>query len=381
MDLQPASDKDPSLDLRDEGTKTLEETGYDRTLVYPHEDLESFGALGGWEWIAAAKIVGQQAPLMLGHRTMPTSDRQSRAFRFMNGHMGAEVLPRKLPFGELVHELGYLAPRSVYIQAASSAAWIEHQTQSALPDQTSFFAKPVDGVLGRGTGHFDSLRAVAEAVEDRSEAYLIQSDETPQEDWRYVLQRDAKNSDQAWRIAYKKIRPNVVGDGSSTIEELVREATDIPEDKKSKIIQKIGDRASRVPAEGQLTEVAESGNISNGAYGQLPNDEELRKIDSFMQHFVADLEPRIGTKLNVMCFDPGVKDKTIFKGDYDFEKMKETVVFYEFQIPFGITGYLDELYSRDGRTLERLANLAKRVRLQTKFAKSVLANLVSSHQT
>lgn len=347
-------------------------------LTYPHEAFDSIAGLSTRrEWIEVAKIIGQHVPIVMKSRRAPTALRQSLTFRFLNGDTGAEVLPQKRFFGDLVNELGYRAPRSVYVANGSSVENIEEVVTKQLDDQKSYFIKPVNGVQGRGTGSFHDIHELAAAVSSSSEDYLVQSDETPQEDWRYILHRDANNTDNVWRIAYRKVRPQVIGDGTSSIGNLVESATDIPEDRKEKIIHKIGERAHRVPQDGQITSVAESGNISNGAYGQLPDQDELHRIDGFMQRFVSDLENHLGSKLNTMCFDLGVKDKSIFEGEYDFEKMKEEVVFYEFQIPFGITGYLDELYSREGRPIERLKNLVKRTRLQIKLAKSALKNLIS----
>lgn len=360
-------------------TQGYQEIGVQPARVYPHEDINSIAKLNfGREWVEVAKIIGQYVPIVLKSRRAPTAERQSMTFQFVNGDNGAEFLAHKYLFGDLVNKLGYRAPRSVYIQAGTNAEQVQDETLNELSDQKSYFIKPVNGVLGKGTCHFNDLHELARVVSTSHEDYLVQSDETPQEDWRYILHRDADSSDRIWRIAYKKIRPIVIGDGISTIEELVRKTSEIPEDRKSKIIRKISDRTSNVPAEGQITPVAESGNISNGAYGQLPEPEELRRMDSFMQRFVADLEGRLGTKLNTMCFDLGILDTSIFKDEYDFEKMRETVVFYEFQMPFGITGYLDEIYSRTGHPIEKAKNIAKRSRLKVRLAKSALKNLIIS---
>lgn len=370
--------------LEPQSTADVVETRHPGTLVvdpeprvlYPHEAIDSIaGPNSGQEWIEVAKLIGQNVPLVLRSRHAPTADRQSMTFRFLNGDVGADILPKKQPFGELIDELGYHAPRTIYIESGSSVDQVKELAAADLSGEDSFFIKPVNGVLGRGTGRFDDLDTLASVVASSPEDYLVQSDETPVEDWRYILHRDTDSNDRVWRIAYKKVRPSVVGDGVSTVSELVNHSTDIPSDKKVRIIQKIGDRSAAVAPKGQEVAVAESGNISNGAYGQLPEQEELQRMDDFMKRFVADLEGKLGVKLNTMCFDLGVKDKSIFEDNYDFEKMRQSVVFYEFQIPFGITGYLDELYSREGRPIERVANLLKRTRLQFKLGRSALKNL------
>jgi hypothetical protein len=303
-------------------------------------------------------------------------EKKSVAFRFINGDNGADILSQKELFGDLVADIGYLSPRSVYIEAGTNTEDIYTKVSNELEDQISYFAKPVNGSKGRGVGLFDNIYDLSVSVSNNKEDYLVQSDETPQEDWRYILHRDANNPNRIWRIGYKKIRPQVLGDGLSTIEKLVGKSSDIPQERKTKILHKIGDRKSEIPGNGEIAEVAISGNISNGAYGRLPEPEELKQVDDFMQQFVFDLENRLGSSLNTMCFDLGIKDDSIYKGEYNFQKMKESIVFYEFQIPFGINGYLDEFYNLNGRNLNTLRNNIKRFRLQIRLGKSIFKNLI-----
>lgn len=334
----------------------------------------------GREWIRAAKVIGQRIPLMVNKQFGKHSrgERQSMSFRMANGEQGADILPRKEVFGDLVTELGYLAPRSVVIPAHSTSNQIAQVVTEGLPDEARYFAKPVNGVQGEGAHLYERLDDVARAVEGQSEDYLVQSDETPIEDWRYIWQRDSDDEEKVWRIGYKKVRPIVVGDGHSTIEQLVDQASTIPADRKTGVIQKIGERSLRIPLDGIETPVAESGNISNGAYGQLPDEKELGRMDTFMKQFIGDVEEKLGTKFNTQCFDLGVKDRSVFEGEYDFEKMKQTIVFYEFQIPFGITGYLDELYGRDGKPLERVRNLTRRLQMQARVRQAMLKGVMAN---
>lgn len=351
------------------------------SFVYPHEDIDGLADFNSrQEWIGIAKLLRQNLPVIWRDRKLPKSDRKKQAFELFNSSAGADTLPNKLPFGDIVAELGYQAPRSILIAKGTSAGEIEAAAKSSLSDQVSYFAKPVDGYQGIGASQFDDLNKLAETIEQSPEDYLVQSDETPEEDWRYILHRDIDNPDRVWRIAYKKVRPIVIGDGSSTLAQLVQSSSEIPEDRKSRIIHKIVERADSVPADGQITAVAETGNISQGAYGQLPSTAELERMDDFMRRFVGDLEAMLGSELSTLCFDLGVKDKSVFEGEYDFEKLKAATVFYEFQLPFGISGYLDELYTLNGKSVDTLKNQFRRHRLLYRLGKSVLKNLIAKQE-
>ncbi len=345
-------------------------------LIFPHEAPEQLPRPEGREWIEVAMLIGQRVPIMLRSRHAAQADKQEMTFRVINGEVGAGILPRKDQFAGFVRDLGYLAPNSIVIETGTDPEDINRLIDKSLPGEKSYFVKPVNGIGGRDTKLITDKTELINDLAHSTEDNLVQSDETPQEDWRYILHRDASDSEKIWRIAYKKIRPTVVGDGKSTVEQLVQSADNIPDDRKQKIIGKIGVKAKVVPPAALELPVATSGNITNGAYGKLPEPNELDRMDKFMARFVSDLEQQLGTKLDTQCFDLGIKDKSIFEGDYDFEKMRRSVVFYEFQIPFGISGYLDEIYTKDGRPLENIRRKLKMAGLAFKLGQSIFKNLI-----
>ncbi len=357
---------------------TVDQKTNQQQHIYPHEDIASIPTLSGTEWVEAAKIFGQTIPNAFRVRNGTFGEGQAFAFQFINGDVGVE-LASKQSFGYTVRQLGYLAPSSILIQAGTDAHEIVEAIDLELPDEPSFFVKPVFGVGGRDTRLFTDRAALAELLSTSEEDFLVQSDETPEQDWRYVAHKDSEDPNKVWRVAYKKVRPIVIGNGYSTLGDLILESTSIPADRKAKIIKSIGSKASSIGLSNQEIVVAESGNISNGAYGKLPDETELTRMDAFMSRFINDLEEHIGTRLNTLCFDVGVKDSTVFDGDYDFDKMRKSIVFYEFQIPFGVSGYLDEIYGADGRPTENIRGRLQKIRLMYRVSQSALKNMIDKN--
>lgn len=332
-------------------------------LQYPHEDLASFHYAAFPQGISTQLAIARQAARVvtlraknyirhsLGNQSEETKLKLHRVF---NGNIGAEQLQRKQRFSELVHQMGYQTPVSMEVNPGTDFGQILGRVEQLDTTRAQRFCKPVGGTQGKGIYIADSPETAVNFVRTADAPYLIQSYLRPEEDIRYILHRDPYQFQigelPRWRIAYKKVRPSVTGDGQQTIRELVSRSTGIPESakKKYKHARRGNPVLKKVPKKGEHIELIQSGNISQGAYGKLVEGQELNNLDRFMMQFLRDLEEKIGGKLGTLCFDIGITNPQALLEPYDFESMKESVVFYEFQVPFGFTGYLRSLPNRQG---------------------------------
>lgn len=267
-------------------------------------------------------------------------------FGIMNGAIGSDILPNKYKFGELVLGLGYEAPLSVLIEAGDDSDTVS-QWVEILSERQQRFCKPLWANRGRGINIMDNPQAAVEFALAQREPYLVQTVERPSQDWRYVFHRSVADLSSGnlphWRIAYEKVRPKVTGDGDMNIGDLVVVDECIPEGAKRKYLRNHKDRLSLVPSPGETIELIQSGNIAQGAYGRIPKDFERRNLDKFMLQFLHDVEKKLGTILGTLCVDLGIKDDIILSEGYDFREMQKNIVFYEHQLPFGISGYTSSL--------------------------------------
>jgi hypothetical protein len=266
----------------------------------------------------------------------------------------------KSSFAALMRELGYRAPLTIVVPAGCARAAVSGALSRAFPADAALFCKPLDGFQGRGARECRDRDEAADFLAGRREAYLAQSLERPIEDWRYVLHRDRDWVEQAgggrsWRIAYKKVRPSVHGDGRSTLAELVRRDTTMPDGARRKLLRCLGAaRLAGVPAAGECVTLAATGNVSQGAYGCRPTPAELGALDAFMQRVQADLDAHLGAPLATSCFDLGLTEAGALDAPCDVERLRRAVVFYEFQFPFGLSGYRATLSAPPARGAARL---------------------------
>ena len=71
--------------------------------------------------------------------------------------------------------------------------------------------------------------------------------------------------------------------------------------------------------------------------------EELKAVDKVMLQLIDDLKERVGLELSTYCFDIGVLRDDITPDSVS----KKDYVFYEYQIPFGLTGYMNSVELQD----------------------------------
>jgi hypothetical protein len=80
-------------------------------------------------------------------------------------------------------------------------------------------------------------------------------------------------------------------------------------------------------------------NIPSGGYEKYFDEKIIPNVDRFFEQFIKDIQSKHSLNLLLLSFDFGVIDSSVLEGEYDFEKMKQNVVFFESQMPFGFEGY------------------------------------------
>lgn len=337
---------------------TMKETG--QQLRFPHEAQDTLRGrnkglpntivlahqLGTASIRLAERIVQEQR---YGYQTNRAKEKQHR---LMNGDLGAEALQNKQLFTQLVRELGYQTPVSILVPVGADAQEFIADVAAMNDSDDRRFCKPIGGIKGKGIKVVSNPKEALDFVAQQKNDYLIQTVEQPEQDWRYILHRDREQMTTgqlpAWRIAYAKVRPTVVGDGQASVRQLVEHDEKMPPTAKKKYFKHNGrSNGSYIPEAGEVVDLVDSGNLSQGAYGRLPDNTELDHMDRFMAQFISDLETNIDGRLGTMCVDIGVKDPGVFDREYSFVAMKDAIVFYEFQVPFGFRGYLRNLPDQD----------------------------------
>lgn len=242
-------------------------------------------------------------------------------------------LSAKTTFSETMLNAGYTAPLQVLITPGEETAAKKvvdaflQENELNLP----ILCKPTNASEGRGIVVLRSPEELSLFIGSLTEPYLVQKYLPPQKDYRYAMVRDENTT---YRICYEKRRPTVTGNGKDALWKLVASDPEIPVLSKIRLFKKQLKRLLERPADGETVDLINSGNISQGAYGVLPEEAVLTEIDAFMLQVIKDVEEATNLHLPVYCFDIGLTDcesGSVSRGN---------VVFYEMQLPFNYTGYL-----------------------------------------
>ncbi len=311
------------------------------TLVMPHEDLERTK-----QAISFFDRFSYYINILFGLARMSLSSYERRidlCQAFFNGE-NAGSLHKKYDFIELARSLGYRGPeQALYLPGQ------QQLPEKILRKYGAVLCKPKDGQQGKGIFTSESQEDLKARLNEVSEPYLVQEFIPPLKDYRYVYHVDPEVT---YRICYAKLRPEVQGDGHRTLASLIERAPDIPDSSKDKLTKFLLDsQLNRVPELGETVELIDTGNISKGAYSQVIRGEELAAVDKVMLTLIDDLKSKCGLKIATYCFDigvlnPNITPETVSKNDF---------VFYEYQVPFGIGGYLDS--EEVGENKNRVARL------------------------
>jgi hypothetical protein len=318
-------------------------------LQFPHEDLEGMIAATDFHAGAAAKsllgfaalgVVSKTGELGIVHTDVPFRWASARQFEVYVGHKTGAELGDKRQFGDMLHELGYAAPHSAVYYPGDDLDEMMAQAVALDPATEGRFLKPVSGSRAKGTMQAENPKQAVMLAQAQGRPYLIQTVEPTDHELRYVLHRDSEavrqDAPHNWRIAFRKLRPSVTGDGEHMLADLVAANQAMPWYSRAKYWLHRGGDGRRVPALNEHVELAVGGTIG----ATFPTEQELHNLDTFMHGLVTELEAKIGRTLATVCFDVGVRNADTLTGAYDSEKLHDQLVFYEFQVPFGYTSYV-----------------------------------------
>ncbi|MET0779824.1 MAG: hypothetical protein ABWY71_03235, partial [Candidatus Saccharimonadales bacterium] len=315
------------------------------------------------------RSVGSPAPYQRGVREQ---------FAIFNGHYEGAELSDKAQFSEVMERLGYLAPRTVVVQAGSDDNEIHDRIAALHANDPRRFLKPLCGSRAKGTMQAeDPDQALVFARQERR-PYLVQTVENTNHEWRYAVHRDPQQvrdgAPHRWRMALRKIRPSVTGDGMTPLDTLVQNNPDMPWFSRTKYRLHRGSDTGRIPEDGEHVELAVGGNIG----ARLPDSTEQANLDQFMRVVTSELERQIGAPLATICFDIGVKHADTLAGPYDHGKLRQELVFYEYQVPFGFFSYLPAIPRSDHhgirRAISSMANVGYRPAVMLAFMNSMFVS-------
>lgn len=284
-----------------------------------------------------------------------TVESQKAAMRRLNGPE-AEVLGDKYTFVDVVKKMGYTAPKQTLIKTDQTseerlALVSKHFTDQEQP----VICKPHNGKGGMGIVEV-SAGELPEFISSLSQDYIIQERVPIKGEIRYVRQVDERGG-VIRRIYDEKGIPKVLGDGTKTKGQLIREGNVPWYSKAATTLINLRSLGTVFP-EGNSVHLSFFGVPHKGEAELEWGEQKKQRVDNmdhFMKQFVADLEIRVGTQLPYLCFDIGVIDPTILDEPYNFEKMKANLVPFESQMPFSLWGYV----KRSSETFGQMYNTAK----------------------
>jgi hypothetical protein len=320
-------------------------------LIYPHEGIDVMHKNARGVYSSAYELMHFTHFISLQTLHIESQESRSNAFAVANGRIGANIFPNKKLFSDFINQLGYRAPRSVIIEPEGIERGLDYYSQVAALDERrpQRFCKPVNAARGRGARMLNTIEDTLAFITNRNEPYLVQTFERPERDWRYILHKDSNqlaNYEQSgWHVMFKVVQPTVVGDGNKSIAVLVAEDELMPINSKQNYVMQHKNDLATVPDKDKVVQLVHTGNRAQGAYKIPHSKEEERNLDRFMAQFMSDLEAGLGTRMGTLCVDLGATDSMALSGEYDFEKIKGSIVFYEHQLPFGMKPYLKDIPS------------------------------------
>lgn len=288
----------------------------------------------------AMAVIKPAARRQLGIPLNPDRRRQA-IMRDINGP-GTEFLADKYSFVELVHKLGYRAPRQILIRKDETPAQHTEAVQASFghsPDTQRLICKPRDGAGGRRIVEFFAAD-VAQGVRALKGDYIVQEHIPHGFEVRYV--RWLRDGNTPYRVCFEKTIPKLHGDGQRPKLQLILNSDLSAGSKVATIKQNVGSLSNVVPRGGSI-------HISNIGKGEQKtpmwapeNSQRLENIDRFMQQFLADLQTFVGHPLPMLCFDIGFADPAVLDRPYNFQQLRDNAIFFECQMPFTMTNYVRE---------------------------------------
>lgn len=352
-------------------------------LISPHESLELLHrhARSQDTLIAVAAQMGQlgagmvmAGPAEFGVKefAVPHTIGKRLTFRAINGSEAGSHMQDKQAFSEMTLRLGYLAPRSLVVHPGEPHNTAVCRVAKLDEQSPQRFCKPYRSAASRGVFASDTPEAAVAFTSSRREPYLVQTYH-PGEDWRYILHRDPEQVRQGlapgWRMAFHKVKPQVVGTGEHAVEHLLANHPYLADDVKQKYLDSQPSRIiSHVPAPGEVIRLAKHNTIF---HARLPSPVEQQNLDRLMLSYMQNVEQEIGRRLAVLCVDLMIPKTDTLSRSHSLDTLRREVTFLEQQLPFGLAGYsrqfsnsrqLQRSFNRSvfaaGRALRRASKLA-----------------------
>lgn len=301
----------------------------DYPIVWPH----TVGAAAGLGKKVAVTNMRMQVP-----NPWSPHNRRERVMRKINGS-GSEVLADKYSFIELMHRMGYNAPRQLRVETGEPVAQKVARSQEVFGDPDDpIICKPPQGSGGKNIVELTASRLPA-FLEKVDEPYIIQERVPHELEIRYVRDIDPE-AGRIHRVYFEKGIPKIEADGVSTVRELVKQSGMGFGSRMITYMKRRGTLSVVMP-EGSKIHVSQFG----GNPTQTPEwgpgyEERVANVDRFMHDFLSDLQTEIGHPLPLLCFDLGFRDASVLDKPYDLEAIKASMVPFECQMPFTITGYI-----------------------------------------
>lgn len=271
-----------------------------------------------------------------GH-TMRSQKARERLSEKVNGQ-GTGFLANKYAFVELLGALGFMTPKQVLLAGTESLEEKKLILGKTFTPDTQVYCKPVAGTNSSGL-----IRKAANEISDRElealhEPTILQESIQIQTEFRYVWHRDADG--KTWTICFEKKRPQVVGDGTRTLLQLIN-AANLPI--RSRLIIKTRHAHSLldvVPV-GEPRILSYTGNPTTGGYEALPSPENEQALTLFVNTVVAKLEEHLGLQLTVLCLDIGVTDVSAM-AQMDQNQLQQKMFIFENQFPFSALWFFSQ---------------------------------------
>lgn len=302
---------------------------------------------------------------IMGIFNLPLAERYENFMEMVNGK-GARALGNKYTMNEVFRELdlGFNLPRQSLVEPAQPIDEAMALT-NGIGSETGYIFKPRDGVLG--TDVFVVKPEENEANENyqgrirdtlvkclKTNSHYVVQEFVPYEekgaDVRLIMYGD--NDGKVFTAFQRMLRPEVVGDGKSTLKELIeripsryRAPIRVMKEMKDKIkVERIEKRLTernidleQVLSEGEVMKLAQIGNITHGADEIVQTGIEEANLNKCVAHLVTGLRAR-GVLPNgafALCFDTGVNLEVFGREDAKPEELYQAMTIIESQLPFG----------------------------------------------
>ena len=306
---------------------------------------------GGLEW-------GNLRPVQQG-----IIQRYARAIDIIADE-STELLGRKDEFVRIMRELGYWAPETVVVRG--DGVDVEELRNRLLAlDCPSYLLKPVIGSKGRGLVRHHNVDGALEHAVYMKDDYLFQSNLPIARDYRYMIYVDT--SGRRWRVGYEKRSPYFLSDGRPLYQQILSRKSQLTRRQLQALRDRYGNQTWQNIPEGTRLYYALSGNIAQSAIYDILDADEPENLDRFMEVVLDDLEKYCGRQITWFCLDLGSTTDDLLKGAYDYSRLREQMVFFEFQFfanvvidsgPYDPRDFYDRmkaLYVQDA--IERARNL------------------------